>query len=156
VQDAVLGLVVERPDYGYRIAQRLEGEWSSAAVYKAIGRLRERGLIEPTALESPGRPRKHYRATGDGVSLNAARVARMLDERHELLSGLADAPREGIAVVIDEYERRVLAEIGAEPLPGVGGIMAELLAQERMLVNEARLRWIAIAREALGNGPPID
>jgi hypothetical protein len=29
-------------------------------------------------------------------------------------------------------------------------VVGELIAKERMLVNEARLRWIALAREALG------
>jgi DNA-binding PadR family transcriptional regulator len=156
VQDVVLGLVVERSDYGYRIVKRLEDEWSSAAVYKALIRLRDRGLIEPTAESgTKGRPRKHYRATERGVSLNAARLARMLSERDDILAQLADTPIDGLVALIDEYERRVLADIQGAPSPNGSDVMGELVAKERMFVNEARLRWIDVAREVLADGAPV-
>lgn len=152
VQDAVLGMVVDRPDYGYRIVKRLEDEWSSAAVYKALSRLLERGLIEPTLVAVDGpRPRKHYRATERGVSLHAARVARAIrvpPGQQEMLRRLAQAGPGSVAAVIDEYERQVLAELGGEP-PAGAGVVEDLLAKERLLVGEARLRWITMARKTL-------
>lgn len=152
VQDAVLGMVVDRPDYGYRIVRRLEEEWSSAAVYKALTRLLERGLIEPTVVDVDGpRPRKHYRATERGVSLHAARVARAIREspgRREMLRRLRQAGPGSVAAVIDEYERQVLAELGGEALASAG-LVEDLLAKERLLVGEAQLRWITMARKTL-------
>lgn len=152
VQDAVLGMVVDQPDYGYRIVKRLEDAWSSAAVYKALTRLLERGLIEPTLVAVDGpRPRKHYRATERGVSLHAARVARAIQDspgRQEMLRQLAQVGSGSVAAVIDEYERQVLAELGGEPPAGVG-VVEDLLAKERLLVGEARLRWITMARKTL-------
>jgi len=160
VQDVVLARIVERPDYGYSIVQRLEEEGSSispAAVYKALGRLRERGRIEPAeSVEEPdGRSRKFYRATPDGAQASAAFLARRLQDlpgRLELLGRLQGTPAESTAAVIDEYERHVLAEMGSEPLEHSSSLVARLAAQERELVNEARLRWIGIAREAIGDG----
>lgn len=152
VQDAVLGMVVDRADYGYQIVKRLEDEWSSSAVYKALTRLLEHGLIEPTVVDIDGpRPRKHYRATERGVSLHRARTARAIREspgRQETLRRLRQAGPGTIAAVIDEYERQVLAELGGEAPPGAG-VVEELLAKERRLVREAQLRWITMAREAL-------
>jgi DNA-binding PadR family transcriptional regulator len=152
VQDAVLGMVVDQPDYGYRIVKRLEDEWSSAAVYKALRRLLERGLIEPTVVDVDGpRLRKPYRATDRGVSLHAARVARVIREspgRREMLRRLRQAGPGSVAAVIDEYERQVLVELGGEALAPVG-VVEDLLTKERRLVGEAQLRWIAMARETL-------
>jgi DNA-binding PadR family transcriptional regulator len=156
VQDAVLGMVVDRPDYGYRIVRRLEDEWSSAAVYKALGRLLERGLIERTVVDIDGaRPRKHYRATQTGVSLHAARVARAIRElpgRQETLRWLRAADLGGVAAVIDEYEQQVLEQLGREA-PAPAGVVEDLLAKERLLVQEAQLRWITMARETLDGAP---
>jgi DNA-binding PadR family transcriptional regulator len=153
VQDAVLSMVVERPDYGYRIVKRLEDEWSSAAVYKALARLLELGLIERAELgasETEGRPRKHYRATARGADLNAARIARTIMElpgHREMLRCLQEAPR-AAAMVVDAYERRVLEELRVQP-PRAPGVLEDLVAKERVLVNEARLRWIVMVREVL-------
>jgi DNA-binding PadR family transcriptional regulator len=159
VQDVVLARIVERPDYGYRIVQRLEEEGSSispAAVYKALGRLREKGSIEPTDADEPdARSRKHYRATPHGTEEHAARLARTIQDlpgRLELLGRLENTPADSADAVIDEYERHVLAEIGSEPPAHLGGLVGKLAAQERELVNEARLRWISIARRAIGDG----
>ena len=63
VKHAVLGLVIERPGYGYELIQRLEQRiegWrpSETAVYPALRSLRAEGMIRareapPTAASSP-------------------------------------------------------------------------------------------------------
>jgi len=76
MKQAVLGLVIEQPDYGYRLAQRLEdrcpsGGWQKTGVYGALDQLMREDLIrspgEKGASET-GRaaPRTIYAATREG------------------------------------------------------------------------------------------
>lgn len=77
VKHAVLGLVIERPGYGYelihRLEQRIEG-WrpSETAVYPALRSLRAEGMIRAREATADGRaPSAHrgvvwYEATDDG------------------------------------------------------------------------------------------
>jgi DNA-binding PadR family transcriptional regulator len=143
VQETVLSIVADGPVHGYQIAKLLEEDWSSAAVYRALGSLRDRGLIEPTE-ESGGR-RKPYQATAAGLTLNARRIANSLDSRHEMLSALLRAPEGSIVAALDELEQRLLDDLGAEPARHAD-IYSELAWTERREVNGARLRWIALAR----------
>lgn len=144
VQETVLSIVAEGPAYGYEIARRLEDVCSSKAVYRALGRLRDHELIEPTAQESDSR-RKHYQATAKGARLNARRIASSLDSRHEMLSALLRAPEGSVVAALDELEQRLLADVAGEPARHTD-VVSELAWAERREVNGARLRWIALAR----------
>lgn len=155
VQEAVLSIVVDGPGYGYQIARRLEGEWSSAAVYRALGQLLSQGLIEPTTAAGADSRRKHYRATPNGHKLDARRIARSLDSRHEMLSALLRAPDGSIIAALDELEQRLLADIGAEPARHVD-LLSELAWMERREVNGARLRWIAMVRAKVEGDATLD
>src|ERR1700684_2177233 len=75
---AVLGLMIERPSYGYEILQRFERNYgellklsSPSQIYTALDSLMDRGMIEATSEPSPDaavrQPRLHYRATEEGV-----------------------------------------------------------------------------------------
>jgi DNA-binding PadR family transcriptional regulator len=72
---AVLGLIIERPSYGYELGQRFERAFggalhlsSASYIYKAIEVLEDRGLIEAIAGRGGGRqPKLRYRATPAGV-----------------------------------------------------------------------------------------
>jgi DNA-binding PadR family transcriptional regulator len=75
---AVLGLMIERPSYGYEILQRFERNYgellklsSPSQIYTALDSLMDRGMIEATSEPSPSigsrQPKLHYRATEDGV-----------------------------------------------------------------------------------------
>jgi DNA-binding PadR family transcriptional regulator len=75
---AVLGLVIERPGYGYQLAQRLDERcgawgWEPSGVYDALSRLeseehvravREKG----SGATGRGAPRKIYESTAQGVA----------------------------------------------------------------------------------------
>ncbi|HMJ01478.1 MAG TPA: PadR family transcriptional regulator [Conexibacter sp.] len=72
----VLGLVIERPGYGYELQQRLDRRFaflglSDRAVYRMLDRLQRDGLIEPAYEKQAGRtsrgaPRLVYTATPAG------------------------------------------------------------------------------------------
>jgi DNA-binding PadR family transcriptional regulator len=155
VQEAVLNIVADGPGYGYQIARRLEGEWSSAAVYRALSRLLADGLIEPATTTASDSRRKPYRATKSGHKLNARRIANSLDSRHEMLSALLRAPAGSVVAALDELEARLLADIRAEPAKHPD-LISELAWSERREVDGARLRWIGIARAKLGNDATLD
>src|SRR5579864_4716409 len=74
---AVLGLVIERPGYGYELAQRLEercGSWSwnATGVYGALDQLERDQHVRPTKERGSGAsgrsaPRTIYESTPEGV-----------------------------------------------------------------------------------------
>jgi DNA-binding PadR family transcriptional regulator len=71
VKHAVLGLVIERPGYGYELVQRFEqriGVWrpSKTAVYPALLRLHARGYVQRRADSSAHRNVTWYEATEQG------------------------------------------------------------------------------------------
>lgn len=115
---AVLGLVIERPSYGYELAQRLERRYAGllqpqiSHVYQALNVLEKAGLIEELdeahvkliAQIEPGQgvprrqgkrqPKLHYRATADGARSYRGWVASQLrdDPRHAaMLRGIVAA-----------------------------------------------------------------
>jgi DNA-binding PadR family transcriptional regulator len=76
---ALLGLVIQRPSYGYELVQRFERTFGDALelsspsqIYTALDVLESRALIEKLppgkALEASRQPKPHYRATADGIS----------------------------------------------------------------------------------------
>jgi DNA-binding PadR family transcriptional regulator len=70
----ILGLLRERPLYGYELKQIIEehmGDWTNIAfgsIYYALGKLDEEGLIEQVAVEQEGRrpSRSVYQITEAG------------------------------------------------------------------------------------------
>jgi DNA-binding PadR family transcriptional regulator len=73
----VLGLVIERPGYGYDLQKRLDGRFgflalSERGIYSILDRLEQDGLIEPLGAKQVGKtkrgsPRLIYRPTPDGA-----------------------------------------------------------------------------------------
>lgn len=76
IKHIVLGLLIERPGYGYDLKHRLSErfaflELSENAVYSVLNRLEEDGWIEPEPNQRPaqtrrGAPRIRYRPTPVG------------------------------------------------------------------------------------------
>jgi DNA-binding PadR family transcriptional regulator len=142
---AVLGLVIERPSYGYelfhRLGRRYEGVLAPpiSQIYAALDALERAALIEPLpeeqlasiALEEPARPRArrqpkvHYRATASGARAFRAWIAERMrdDPQHvELLRRLAAAAGAGFEQIgvmhelVDHYERCCVEEASRMPL----------------------------------------
>src|ERR1700704_6139993 len=95
---AVLGLVIERPGYGYQLAQRLEERFGSSGfapsgVYSALDQLSRDRLVRSAGEMGPGpakraAPRTIYEATEQGVChfedwmLEASPTPPLRDELH--------------------------------------------------------------------------
>src|SRR6185312_11203573 len=115
---AVLGLVIERPSYGYELFQRLERRYGGvldppiSQIYAALNALERAELIEPLPLHERDRaleeglrpaakrqPKVHYRATASGARAFREWVAEQMrdDPRHvELLRRIAGTAAAGV------------------------------------------------------------
>jgi DNA-binding PadR family transcriptional regulator len=171
---ALLGLVIERPSYGYELVQRFERTYgdalelsSASQIYTALDTLARRALIEelPTDGAANGmvrQPKPHYRATAAGVSgYQDWLIAQVHEERRRSrlfarqLAALG--PRAALAV-IERYEQACLREARGTPLAtaedpsvdGAAGLAARLVCEEDRLTLGARLSWIEYARREFG------
>lgn len=151
VQEAVLGCVVSGETHGYQIAKRLEQDWEKSAVYKALQRLREKGLIERASPADDRR--KPYHPTPAGLRLSAARAGRLLAAREGTLASLLQGPVGRIETALDEAEQLILRDLNTEPAHP--DPLTALLYLERRLINEAKLKWIAAVRERAGDATPL-
>jgi DNA-binding PadR family transcriptional regulator len=165
---ALLGLVIERPSYGYELAQRFEHAYAGmlqlsgiSYVYTALDTLQCRDMIEEIPGTRTGRqPKPRYRATAEGVRSYQERLILQMREdfrRSRLfarqLAALAQQPEMALDV-IERYGQACLAEAGETPLPApredcedmVAGLAARLVSEERRLAIESRLPWIDYAR----------
>ena len=121
---ALLGLVIQRPSYGYELVQRFERTYgdalelsSASQIYTALDALERRGLIEEmTGDEDDGsrQPKPHYRATAEGVHDYREWLVGQVDEERRRsrlfarqLAMLACRRR---ARVIERYEQACLRE----------------------------------------------
>jgi DNA-binding PadR family transcriptional regulator len=163
---ALLGLVIERPSYAYELAQRFERTYrgalslsSTSHVYTALTTLSERALVEELDGGREGRqPKPRYRATARGLESYADWLIEQVEEERRrqrlmvLALGTLKARPEALAV-LDRYERAVsnASVRDIETGGGDGGCdcIARLLLEERRLSTEARLSWVALARERL-------
>jgi DNA-binding PadR family transcriptional regulator len=174
---AVLGLLLERPSYGYEVLVRFRrafdaGQWaiSPQGLYASLDRLERDGLIEPIALEtadvSRRQPKTPYRVTGDG-----ARALRHFLEtpmspdptRAEFLVRLqcaASKDTDALLRMLDGYEHACLDELGrlthgADEVSQPGTLVELLALEDRRLGIQARLTWIDFARQHLRTAAPL-
>lgn len=163
---ALLGLVIERPSYGYELMQRFERTYgdvlelsSPSQIYVALDTLGQKGLIEelPAAghIGVVRQPKPHYRATAAGLhDYQEWLIAQMRGERRRSrlfarqLAGLG--PQAALAT-LDRYEQACLLEAretpaGAEEPAPDAGLAARLVGEEERLAVGARLAWIEYAR----------
>lgn len=170
---AVLGLLLERPSWGYELVARFErtfGEgparWevTHAAIYQALRRLERDGMIEIDGemderwLDSPQRRmRQKYRVTGDGARSMREWLVTPMPSRPSQEEVLI---RVHFGDVSDETLRAMLkrhAEVCLEELERIAAAPAEtrmqrLVKEDRRLVVQARLSWIDFALAEL-RGP---
>lgn len=145
----VLGLLLERPSYGYELHQRMARRFPAelldphpSHVYAALNVLERRGLIEPmpdadhdeTGRESAHQrqPRVHYRATAEGARAFRSWFAEQMrsDPAHgDFIRRLALAvgTRRGRLMrdLVDAYEDGCAREAQALPMPGADGMPAK-------------------------------
>jgi DNA-binding PadR family transcriptional regulator len=164
---ALLGLVIQRPSYGYELVQRFERTYghvlelsSPSQIYTALDALERRELIEKLAAgETPEisrQPKPHYRPTALGVESHADwLIEQAHDERrrsHLFALQLAVLGPQGALAILERYERACLEDASgvtagaggkpagrnaAAPPAGEGGQVGELAA--RLSREEQRL-----------------
>lgn len=172
---AVLGLVIEKPSYGYELSQRFERRFGevlrvgTSHIYAALNSLEKEALIEPMPSEQGSgkrrQPKIHYRATAAGARAYRGWLGqRMRDDsqRVELLGRLLSTgsldPRAMLALV-DRYERECLEEASRIAIPrrdepgGAGdaahALAERLVAEERRLALHGQLMWVEFARREI-------
>jgi DNA-binding PadR family transcriptional regulator len=170
---ALLGLVIQRPSYGYELVQRFERTYGEALslsspsqIYTALDTLARRGMIEklPAHAAPAGvvrQPKPHYRATPAGVSdYQQWLIGQIHDERRRsrlFARQLAMLEPAAALAVIERYEQTCLREARETALPSAGepsgagteGLVARLLSENDRLALGARLAWIEYLRREL-------
>jgi DNA-binding PadR family transcriptional regulator len=170
---AVLGLMIERPSYGYELLQRFERNYgellklsSPSQIYTALDSLRDRGMIEATSEPAAGvgsrQPKLHYRATEEGVRRYQEHLVGQAEEdrrRSSLFAReLAALGPDAALAVLDSYEQMCLAQATKLPprrrselaAPEPSTTLADrLAAEDERLAMEAKLPWIEYARREL-------
>jgi DNA-binding PadR family transcriptional regulator len=166
---ALVGLVIQRPSYGYELAQRFERCYgdalelsSTSQIYTALDTLSRRSLLEEYVPQGdpahPGRqPKPHYRATEAGRRGHAEwLVSLVCQERRRsrvFARQLAVLPPEDAVAVLDLCERACLQEVAQAP-PGHGAasppaLAERLQAEDERVAAAARLGWLEFARGEL-------
>lgn len=164
---ALLGLVIHRPSYGYKLVQRFERthgdalELSSPSqIYTALDTLERHGLIEPMVVEGDDlsrQPKPHYRATAAGVrDYRDWLVSQLRQERRRsrlFARQLAMLPPSDALAVIERCEQACLDQAtGTRPLADkpsaqdAANLAERLVGEEERLAVGARLAWIEYAR----------
>jgi DNA-binding PadR family transcriptional regulator len=160
---AMLGLVIERPSYGYELMQRFERDYgevlplsNGSYAYAVLDVLEGRGLIEeatsaPVARSGTNRqPKVPYRATAEGRRSYRERMFAQADEDRRqsqlFVRQLAALQREPDVAneILDRFEKACLREArkpGAE-----AGFADQLLSEESRLAMEGKLLWVEYAR----------
>lgn len=172
----VLGLVIERPSYGFELWTRYERLYGDVLpiggesnVYQALNALREKGLIEP--VEEPGRelsdvrrqPKPKDRATPAGlrgyeewVLAQAREHTRRTLQFARQLGAFAEQPQTALGI-LERYEQACLDDKAAQipkasefPTLVVPGLPDRLASAYGRNVMAATLGWIEYARREFG------
>jgi DNA-binding PadR family transcriptional regulator len=171
---AVLGLVIERPGYGYQLAQRLEERFGSSGfapsgVYSALDQLARDEYVRCAGEMGAGRasraaPRTIYEATEGGVDhfeawmLDSSPTPPLRDELHMKIA--LCRPR-NVPRLIDVVHGQELACLGrlqdlkrvteVEPANSQewSRLMRTLAADAEVAIWNARIEWLQSARELL-------
>src|ERR1700733_15375059 len=173
---AILGLVIERPGYGYQLAQRLEERFGSSSfapsgVYSALDQLSRDEFVRAAGEMGPGparrsAPRMIYEATERGVShfeawiLGSSPTPPLRDELHMKIA--LCRPR-NLPRLIDLIYGQELACVGRlhdltqscerERIVGIREdwprLMRTLAKDAEIALWQARIQWLQNARELL-------
>lgn len=170
---ALLGLLIERPSYGYELVARFQSTYgntlvlsSGSHIYRLLELLRSHSMIEEIEAGTqksalPRQPKPHYRATAQGVrAYKDWLVVQLGEERHRqqlFARQLAMLEPEAALAVVEATERECLQEAGEAPQaseessPGDGpsGVAKRLADEEERLALGVRLSWMEYARTEL-------
>lgn len=168
---ALLGLLIQRPSYGYELVQRFErtygetiGLSSRSQIYTAIDSLARRALIEHAHEELVGEPMRqpklHYRATKDGIRSYERWLIEQVsdDERRSrvIAQHFATLPAEHALHVLERCAEvcldaagRLASDEDEHRCERPGALAERLAGEEERLRAGAILSWIEYARSEL-------
>jgi DNA-binding PadR family transcriptional regulator len=159
----VLGLLIERPGYGYDLQQRLQSRLgflalSESAVYKILDRLEQDGYIEEMGEKRVGRTRRGaarvmYRATHEGEQHFRGWVAQPSERptvRDELQAKLMVTDPGDLPELVDAAEaqsRACLTELSAMSRPSLARAASPDVPWNHaavMMVDDFTTRWLQL------------
>jgi len=170
---ALLGLVIQRPSYGYELVQRFERTYGEALelsspsqIYSALDALARHRLIEklPKQELEPGvrQPKPHYRATARGTrDYEQWLICQLQEERRRsrlFAQQLAVLAPQAALGVLERCEEACLKQASAVAPEAASGeawredasrLTARLVSEEDRLAIGAKLSWIEYARREL-------
>ncbi len=170
---AVLGLLIERPGYGYDVFHRFDDAYAGAIelsthsqINGSVKALEQRGLIERVPAQTPSpeaqpQRRIRFRATARGLRAYEdwlmAYSPRSADAPGVFARQLGGLPTVTALTVIERYEQACLSEISSTRLPrtdgnasgGAQALQARLIAEEKHLALTAKIQWARYARSQL-------
>ena len=171
---AVLGLVIERPGYGYQLAQRLDERFGSSGfapsgVYSALDQLSRDDLVRSAGEMGAGparraAPRTIYEATEEGVDhfeawmLDPSPAPPLRDELHMKIALCRPRNLPRLIEMVSGQESVCLGRLqDLKRLTGeASSTSRDWSAMMRMLATEAevafwnsRIEWLQNARELL-------
>jgi DNA-binding PadR family transcriptional regulator len=158
---AVLGLLMEKPSYGYEIEQRVESRgyrnWTNieqSSIYNSLRRLERNGLVSSEKKEVEGRLRRIYHPTEKGVEALRSEVYRLLSDPPRPVSsfdlGIANIyalSRDKAIEALQRYRQsqqegvEFLREHG-ERMRSFGVVVAAWLFERPMTELAARVAWL--------------
>lgn len=172
---AVLGLVIERPGYGYQLAQRLEERFGASGfapsgVYSALDQLSRDEFVRAAGEMGPGparraAPRMIYEATDQGIEhfeawmLGSSPAPPLRDELHLkiALCRPRDLPRlidmvygQELACIGRLRDLKQLSEREAAGETHEWSRLMRVLSRDAEVASwKARIEWLQSARELL-------
>ena len=172
---AILGLVIERPGYGYQLVQRLEERFGSSAfapsgVYSALDQLSRDEFVRAAGEMGAGRarraaPRTIYEATEEGIEhfeawmLGSSPTPPLRDELHMkiALCRPRNLPRlielvygQELACMGRLRDLKELSEAEVRGDPQEWSRMMRVLSRDaEVALWKARIEWLQSARELL-------
>ena len=169
---AVLGLVIEKPSYGYEIAVRFERRFSPlmsispSNIYTTLDRLVDLGLVEHvkgrTGTVSHRQRRQHYMSTALGARAYRDWLGLRLREDPQRigilvrLSSICIRGPEALLELLDRFEvecveeaqRPARASREAVDRPDLmPALIGRLVGSQRRLVLSAQIEWVQEAKD---------
>jgi DNA-binding PadR family transcriptional regulator len=172
---AVLGLVIERPGYGYQLAQRLQERcgswgWEPTGVYRALDSLAAEGFLRKQGEKGPGEsgrgaPRVVYEATPEGLERFRewmTQPSSPVPQRQDLDLKLLFSSTAYIPTLLEQI--RACQQTCVDELAALAGsrhvdpevtprrirdILGELQVEREILDLEARMKWLRNAYRTL-------